>query len=275
MLFSERHGYKKIDEKLLWEKMPDYLRKRIWNVFDAHIFMHIDSLCHLKRMTDTVVDFIRIFWERFLKGDMSNVRYENPSVLCDYMKEAFGKFEWHEVYDFIEFFASNFKDKDTMRLVLDGVNRVLEEDRAPYRIISGIVAPLTSEEEIKEIEKALSIPDKYAPARVHISKSLELFSKRPDPDYPNSIKESISAVESLAKIITGKEKSLSALIEQLPIHEAMKRGFKELYDWTSDEARHGRTGKPISCDESEARYMLITSSAFINYVISKYKESTT
>lgn len=273
MLFSERYGYKKISEDILWERMPDYLRRRIWNVFDEHIFIQIDSLSHLKKITDVVVDFIHIFWKKFVKGDMSQVRHENPKILVDYLKEIYGKLEWDDVYDFIEFFANNFKDKYTARLVLDGINTVLEEERAPYKITDGKVIPLTSKEEIKEIEKALKIPDKFAPVREHLSKALNKWADRKNPDYANSIKESISAVESLVKIITGKEKSLNALIERLPIHDSMKRGFKELYDWTSKEVRHGRSKKPLSCDEPEARYMLITCSAFINYLIVKFSEN--
>jgi len=39
MLFSERYGYKKINEALLRENMPEHLRTRIWNVFYKDVFI--------------------------------------------------------------------------------------------------------------------------------------------------------------------------------------------------------------------------------------------
>ena len=43
-----------------------------------------------------------------------------------------------------------------------------------------------------------------------------------------------------------------------------------MYHWTSQEAgvRHG-TGKPATIGIEEARYMVVASSAFVNYLVSK------
>ncbi len=53
-----------------------------------------------------------------------------------------------------------------------------------------------------------------------------------------------------------------------------KDGFKKLYGWTSDACgiRHGEYPDSFLCGESEARYMLIICSAFINYLITKLEE---
>ena len=55
------------------------------------------------------------------------------------------------------------------------------------------------------------------------------------------------------------------------IHEAMKSAFEKLYGYTSDEngIRHGGIDfKGASSDD--ARYMLISCSAFINYLTAQY-----
>ncbi len=52
---------------------------------------------------------------------------------------------------------------------------------------------------------------------IHISKAITLLSDRDKPDYENSIKESISAVEALCEVITGvkgKEATLSKLLKK-------------------------------------------------------------
>ena len=91
-------------------------------------------------------------------------------------------------------------------------------------------------------------------------------------DYQNSIKESISAIEALARIVLNKPSAtLGALVEQINIHPAFKKATKELYGWTSDEGgiRHAENGKELKIDEKEARYMLVQCSALVNYIISK------
>jgi len=122
------------------------------------------------------------------------------------------------------------------------------------------------------VEKA--IEGKYAAVSGHIKKALELYRKRPTADYENSIKESISAVEALARIILKKPSAtLGHLADQLNIHPAFRDAIKKLYGWTSDEGgiRHSDNNKKLNVDEKEARYMLVQCSALVNYIIFQYE----
>lgn len=115
--------------------------------------------------------------------------------------------------------------------------------------------------------------------KIHINKAFALYSDRKKPDYENSIKESISAVESLCCIITGatgSQATLGSTLKKLEkdggvvIHGAMKTAFEKLYGYTSDSdgIRHGGidfTNAPAE----DAKYMLVSCSAFINYLIEK------
>lgn len=100
---------------------------------------------------------------------------------------------------------------------------------------------------------------------------------REKPDYRNSIKESISAVEATAKIITGMEKAtLTQALNEIEtvgrpeLHPNLKQGFANLYGWTSDDEgiRHSLKDKS-NVDYEDASYMLSTCSAFANYLIVK------
>ena len=188
------------------------------------------------------------------------------------IQEKFYQLEWNKVYDFLEFLISvNAYDQNKNNFI-DKLNQVFIDERAPYKIIDGLVVPLVSEIEVAGVEKA--IEGKYAVVSGHIKKALELYRKRPTADYENSIKESISAVEALARIILKKPSAtLGHLADQLNIHPAFRDAIKKLYGWTSDEGgiRHSDNNKKLNVDEKEARYMLVQCSALVNYIIFQYE----
>jgi len=204
----------------------------------------------------------------------------------DSIRDKFYGLEWYEVYDLIEFLINNVRDSVTYSRVsgsrstqgdfIAAIGTILQEERAPYKIIDGRIIPLTSETEVAEIERALNVDDKYRAIRNHLGKALELYSKRPTPDYSNSIKESISAVEALARIVLGDERAtLGNLADQLSIHPAFKEAIKKLYGWTSDDSgiRHSEKSVSLQVDSEEARFMLVACSTFVNYIIAKYDSS--
>lgn len=190
----------------------------------------------------------------------------------DQIQEKFYQLEWNKVYDFLEFLISIDAYDQSKNNFIGRLNQVFIDERAPYKIINGMVTPLVSEIEATEVEKAIS--SKYAVASGHIFKALELYRKRPTADYENSIKESISAIEALARIILNKPSTtLGQLADQLNIHQSFREAIKKLYGWTSDEGgiRHSDNNKKLNVDEKEARYMLVQCSALVNYIISKYE----
>jgi len=97
------------------------------------------------------------------------------------------------------------------------------------------------------------------------------LADRKDPDYENSTKESISAVESIAKEITEREKPLNALTQSLQLHPSFKDALDKLYNWTSTDGgiRHGASSKSLTPDQNTARFMLVICSSFVNYIISR------
>ncbi|MGB3479508.1 MAG: hypothetical protein WBB67_10140 [bacterium] len=273
MLFSERHGYKKV-KMLGKEEMPDHLKTRIWNAFYEEIFSKVGSPKVQKineRFDSLPYEYLKILWNKFFVQNLQVVAKYNYRKQVSMMYESFAELDWNKVYDFIEFLAKNYKNVIVVKSIMTKIDTAFKEERSSYRVIQNLVVPLTAEEEIKEIKKVFDIPDKYGAVRHHFEKALKFFSMRPEPDYANSIKESISAVDVLVQIILGKEGTLGKLIDGLDIHPALKKAFSNLYGWTSDDAgiRHPKSKEPLSCDEPEARYMLITCSAFINYVIHK------
>jgi hypothetical protein len=95
-------------------------------------------------------------------------------------------------------------------------------------------------------------------------------------NYRNSIKESISAIESLAKQLAGSQKAdLNQALDTMqsrgvPCHPAFKSAIKKMHGYTSDEPgiRHALFEEDDIRFE-DAQVMLVCCSAFINYLIAK------
>lgn len=84
-----------------------------------------------------------------------------------------------------------------------------------------------------------------------------MLSDRDNPDPRNGIKESISAVESACKKLTG-------------LDEDLREALQKLYSWTSDDSgmRHGLSSAP-TVTFADAQSMLVTCSAFVNYLLTR------
>lgn len=118
-------------------------------------------------------------------------------------------------------------------------------------------------------------PD-ISPKTGRVTTALNLLSDRKNPDYRNSVKESISAVESICKIIINNDsttlgQALKEIEKRHKIPGSLKNAFSALYGYTSDEGgiRHALLEGDSNVDLEEARFMLVACSAFINYLISK------
>ena len=150
----------------------------------------------------------------------------------DYLKKWFFKNDWHQVLDFVEFSSKYHKDFTKI------CNGFFKKEMSAYRFVDGLIVEIVSEEEIKEIEYALSNCNKFQSVKEHLHTSLLLLSNKNNPDYRNSIKESISAVEALVKIITNSPEdtlgeALKIIEAKHSIPKSLKSAFSSLYGYTS------------------------------------------
>lgn len=267
--FSEKYGFKPVRETFQTEGMDDDLRTGIWNSLLATCFNNDYNLyLYDYSFTDLCTKIWIHFWKRKIN--------EFPEDWYFFQKEIekflFGC-KWYEVYDFIEFIAKFRTDDNSFR---NEINKVLEKEMSAYRLVANEITPIIEEIEIGEIEKAIS-DRRLKHVSTHLESALNLLSDRENPSYRNSIKESISAVEGVAKLITqdrrGELKSaLDKLESQLgiPIHGALKSGFLKIYGYTSDGdgIRHALT-EAENVSFEDAKFMLVACSAFVNYLIAK------
>ena len=160
--------------------------------------------------------------------------------------------------------------------VYEFINGVFQREYVGYRFLNGQIVPITDENELSSIEDACKNP--IDGCRKQIQKAVAFLADRQNPDYKNCIKESISAVESICQVIVGDEKAtLGDALKKLEdagvqIHPAMKQAFQKLYGYTSDQGgiRHAEGMFESNVTFEEAKFMLVSCSTFINYLIAEY-----
>jgi hypothetical protein len=275
MKFSQRIGKTPSAKQMQVEGIDDELRNGLWNALQIYLFNSIERRNQYSLETEYQL-FLKILWLHFYKLPMDRI----PDRSESFIRDRFFNCTWFEVYDFLEFVAG--LNPNTIHIEIhkfkEFCNDILEREFAGYRFIDDHIAPITNEKEIQEIEQALQHTGQFSSfkgANIHLAAALEKLSDKKSPDYRNSIKESISAIESLAKVISTDTKdtlggALDKIKGKIKIHQALEKGFKQLYGYTSDGdgIRHALMENP-NCDFEDAKYMLVSSSAFINYLLTK------
>ena len=267
--FSQRKGIKPIKKVIQRESMDDDLRIGLWNALD--IFWESASKAtydgHIPS-NSPIWGLFRKLWEDFFKWPLDTLT-SYWEKLHKTLREKYFKFEWNEVYDFIEFVEKNCQPAKR-EYFKRYCNRIMERELSAYRFVGNSIAEITSREEIAEIERALMPHDSLAPVTTHLETALKLLADKKSPDYRNSIKESISAVEAICEIITGNPNApLGECLKNIEIElqPALKEAFRKLYGYTSssDGIRHAMS-EEADLSLEDARFMLISCSAFVNYL---------
>lgn len=270
MLFSQRHGYKLVKSVIQLDSMDSDLRNGLWNALDMCYWSKAGHT-HLVKDDREIYPLIRDLWLDYLKEPIDTIPYNWKGVYKQ-VRSHFFICDWFEVYDFVEFIANNYGSSSTNELFMRYSNSILEREVSGWRFIGGAIAPITSEEEIAEIEKALETTDYLKPVTTHLKTALDFLSDKKSPDYRNSIKESISAVEAICRLITGSSQAtlrqaLKVIKGKITLHPALEDAFSKLYGYTSDAdgIRHSLLDES-TIDFEDAKFMLVSCSAFINYL---------
>jgi len=248
-------------------KINIQLRNALWNVV-------YNSFFHKKTGYSGwwSGEYCRLFEKVY--DEIFNLRIDDAEInqeeAYQQVKRNFFKFKWNQVYDLIEFIAQNHPYVNFSQ----DCNVVLEREFSGYRFVNKQITQIVNKEEIKEIEAAINnSPDVVS---IHLKKALTLISDKKKPDYRNSIKESISALESLFKrIVKNKKLTLNQALDVMEkngikIPPSLKNGLSNLYGYasTEDGIRHGLF-QQSKLEIADARFVLILSSALANYLIVK------
>ena len=275
MSFSQRIGATS-EKHIQIGYMDEALRNRLYNA--------LNSVFPKKRGYYSSYDYLRTFVLDKLgfNTEESNNSHFNDEFLCG---------DWFKVYDILEFaleyieYIANdtsvyYSAREYMTSFRREISKVLEEEKSGYRLLNNHFVPITNKDELEALEESSN--SSFHSVSTHMHKAIALYSDRNSPDYENSVKESICAVESICCLITnskGGQATLGKTLKKLEyngviIHAALKEAFSKMYGYTSDNdgTRHGSIDFKNAPAE-DAKYMLISCSAFINYLIEKLSKA--
>lgn len=199
-------------------------------------------------------------------------------ALTHHLKEC----DWTEFYDFVELLGAAliqkeadgpFDDPEYFKVYQAKVNALFLED--------GIGWSLNDKSELyRQVPKALAkriagsealLSDHFETARIHYQKAVTYLHQHPI-DEANSIKEIVSALESVSRVLFPKAKTLGDAVKLLRKDERFSPhlidALEKLYVFSNATplVRHGHAeaGKPSL---QEAELALFIGAAFIRYLI--------
>ena len=276
MRFSQRAGIAPVRSLLQTDSVDQALRNRLWNVLQRLVWdAHRPTSSYYTHLTrnSNLYGLIRSYWAEYFVQAIDRIP-EEVNEAVGLIRDHFFECEWFQLYDFIEFTVQHMPEHNDR--FIDLCNESLAKELSAYRFIDHQIVRTTSEIEINSIEQAVQHPNAGAGSIEHFRTAMKLLSDRSNPDYRNSIKESISAVESTLQKITGdRSATLGEALKKIPkfasAHPALNKAFSALYGYTSsaDGIRHALLEEESAVDFADAMFMLVACSAFVNYLLEK------
>ena len=278
--FSERKGIKHFSDIVQVNDLNERTRNKLYSVIsESFDELYVDYDGNLK---DKFVEYL--YKELFSKTERDIPMWGNDyhyEEVFDTIYTIIIQYDYTDIFTFIEgiikfldiadrttYHRYNYKDE-----YIKAISNIFKKENVNYRIINEKITDIVDEQQISSIEETLKNP--YKEVSRHYSKAIEqLYSLK---DFDNSIKESISSVEAMCQILTQNSKAtLGDALKLLKdkIHPAMKSAFEKLYGYTSDTngIRHANGLGEGNSTFEEAKYMLISCSAFVNYLKENFEK---
>lgn len=268
--FSQRHGLAPSLDVAQIDGMTIELRNSIWNVLDQVLWSSEEFMSSL-RSEARMRPLGRLLWLNYFKRPIDTLPEHEFQILKE-IRTHFFSCKWNQVYDLLEFLVQ-WHNVGRSQLPVR-LNVILERELAGYRFISGFVSQITDKQEMEMLDDALR-DSEFVSVNNHLASALQHLSRRENPDYRNSIKESVSAVECMARIVAQNPKAtlpdaLKVLEKSNRLHPALKDGFSKLYGYTSDAdgIRHAMLDEP-NLTVADAKFFLLSCTSFVNYLKSQ------
>lgn len=291
MKFSHRFGFDpEYKNEPISEDAPNWLKSLFFlNVLEPLLYIDGDSR---QKNAESKPLGVKYLIERLCAENGHETDSEDyDSWTCwDALKCRLMNLEWYQFYDFVEITAIKIKEKeieyssawDNSRFesfmfpsYRQKVNDLFSQHKIQWKLSDGgkleTSLPKDLETRVAAIDSTLQ--DEFEPARVHYSKARS-YILSPSKDPENSIKESVSAVESVCKAIYPKcatlGDALKAMKREQLISPMLVTVFEKFYAYTNAEpaVRHG-SNKMSGVDEMDAELALHMSAAFIRTIISR------
>lgn len=272
LTFEQAEGFEPLPQQLALKQISGGLRAGLFYILHDHLLRDVDP--YDGQLAHPWFTLLRRHWvvrrhgmaDEFSERVRPNVQDLKGLILTGNYAVVLGLFEWlirqpECPYDFRE-----------------DLNRILEGNRAAYRVIDNTMMPIGSEEEAQVVTKAIAAvsTQEFSGARQHLrSAAGHLTSGK----WSDAVRESINAVESVVRAITGESTfgaALKVVERRWRIHPTLKDGFNKLYGYTNGEQgiRHSLIDEGAAAvDEQEAMFMFGACASVITYLVGKHQKA--
>jgi len=160
---------------------------------------------------------------------------------------------------------------------LSAVTQLFAEERLGFELRNGAIEKVGSgyiDAQIEEARYLLKEPE-FKGADKHFEKAIKAVNVRPNPDVENCIKDAVSAIESVGRIIVNDDKAMLSDIIKIMVRKGvipklLGETMQKVYAYRGDEpgVAHGLVGdSKVTRDEAEC--VLAVSAAIIIYLVNK------
>lgn len=211
--FAERRGFVESRTVIQHDSLDDETRIALWNLlavlpsfFES---VRVQSTQYVTETEDrTQLGLLDHVWTQAFKRPRDERPY--PAEMWQSIKATILKDQWWIALNLIEEIAKYLSRNETQYTrglaaeLVAQFNDSFEQHLLGFRFIGREITPIDSNEEAFAIGAALQDVSGFGGAKHHLARAIALLADRQTPDYPNSIKESISAVEAVVKLVTGE-----------------------------------------------------------------------
>ncbi len=303
LTFSQRHGLEPLPQPMQLEELSDDLRREIWNrmrgflsVFREEKFIGEDTF-----RDEKIMGFVEYVLGKLFKLPQDEIQSDYENVMSQF-KKIIEKAKFNKVLDLIEIVANSdspdgvtvtgntiVQNEYPMEFIIQRNEFILairdqfNRHAAPYWLdISQRPCqffPRSCREQGEATQQAIETirESGMEGASAHLHQAAHHINAK---QYADSVESSIEAVESVARRIAPKSKTLGDALKNLEkkgllTNSQLKTGFEKIYAYTNSEegVRHSLVFKDSSdVGLDEAVFMFGACASFAAYLVNKHSQ---
>ena len=268
--FSQAHGYEPLPQPLKLEELSDQARIGFWNI----LYHSVAST--LRNFSSPVWDpILQLTYANFFSLPIDQWQYTEhflSSTIRPYIEKA----PFNKVFDLLIFLM---RTRGCPSQFISDIGGAFRHFQLAYILDSSdppTIYPTSTPEEGEALIKALQQIQEagLGGAQNHLRKGAMCIDQE---DWTGAIRESIHAVESVARQIAPEARTLGDALKVLERkgllhHPALKQGFSKIYGYTNEEQgiRHALLdAEQANVSQDEAMFMLGVCASFASYLSRK------
>ncbi len=283
LTFSQRYGYEPLPESMKLEEISDDLRREIWNEVRA-ILLEMQARgglgYYFPKESARIIERVL---GKYLRISENRVNTDYTKVMLLFEKTC-SSAAFNKVLELLE---AIINDREAGDDLVERIRCLFELHGAAYQLDSSqrghLFIPTASKEQAAATRQAVEVVELsgVAPGAVtHLRRSVQHLNAG---HYADSIRESIHSVESVARVIDPEaNKDLGKALDSLEKvgvlrHPALKKGFKNLFGYTSDEqgVRHALLERDApGVDVDDALFMYGACASFAAYLVNGHQKAS-